>query len=717
MEEKKRQRKWIKVLQFLAAYLVAAWTFLQFVDWILIRYSISPYWVDILLWLFVGIIPSLLIYLYHQERINKKILKLREKIIFPLNAVVLALALYFSFGNSDLSATTKTINYENEQGERKTAFITKEEFRSGFSIFNFKSKTNDSTIVWMQWGIPSLLDEDLKQNKNLSPERNFISNTTEKIKNAKLFNTSYVDGEFEIIDSTYTITTFIRNSDDGKIIIEKTFVGTDVLDLIDDITIFVTNNFTTNEFNTPKYIDLNVKEFTSNSIKALKHYFNGDYEAAIQEDGTFALAYLAATKRNLTFNKSKFEEQVLADKAYAYRLKLPIQKQLETLIFKNLAYDQFENAEELVKLQLEVDPSDPAFNSILYNLYGRTKNTKAYTEHAYASYKNKKSIPNGFAMLEASLIKEDYTKVLKELSAIELLQPNNDDIFTLKLVPQLLKGDIKAAAKTQKKIKLIHPDWKNLTKVYDVAIAYLKNHKVSKEALQKFEGEYRNNNSEQTNTFWVKNNTLLSYISNQNIDIHILAGDNLLVEGNALNGTTYKYEFLKNDQNEFYALKMEQNGFSNSYTSWSWKIDAYIKKAESLLEEKMLDSAKIAYKKAIKANPKHHYLNDALAHINYVKSVDSMRLKNQLNEVAGTYGNRNFWVEKGKLFYKRPKLPKIHLLPISDNRYISLTKHATQYGFERTKGDKLASLAYRYNNEDKIWVKLDDDKNYLLKND
>ena len=61
------RKKWLNTLKFLAAYLVAAWTFLQFVDWALIRYSISPHWVDILLWLFIGIIPSLAIYLFHQE--------------------------------------------------------------------------------------------------------------------------------------------------------------------------------------------------------------------------------------------------------------------------------------------------------------------------------------------------------------------------------------------------------------------------------------------------------------------------------------------------------------------------------------------------------------------------------------------------------------------------------------------------------------------------
>ena len=99
--EKKNTKKWQKTLQFLAAYLVAAWTFLQFVDWALIRYKISPHWVDILLWVFIGIIPSLIIYLNNRERINNKILKLREKIILPVNIVRIAVVIYGGLGNID----------------------------------------------------------------------------------------------------------------------------------------------------------------------------------------------------------------------------------------------------------------------------------------------------------------------------------------------------------------------------------------------------------------------------------------------------------------------------------------------------------------------------------------------------------------------------------------------------------------------------------------
>ena len=124
MGKKFDKKRLTKTLQFFAAYLVAAWTLLQFVDWVLNRYNISPYWVDLLLWIFIGIIPSLIIYLYNQERINNKILKLREKIIFPLNVLLIMVVTYFGFGNSDLGATTKEISYTNNEGELQTQTIT-----------------------------------------------------------------------------------------------------------------------------------------------------------------------------------------------------------------------------------------------------------------------------------------------------------------------------------------------------------------------------------------------------------------------------------------------------------------------------------------------------------------------------------------------------------------------------------------------------------------
>ena len=80
-------------------------------------------------------------------------------------------------------------------------------------------------------------------------------------------------------------------------------------------------------------------------------------------------------------------------------------------------------------------------------------------------------------------------------------------MFYNKLRPLLHKGNIDEALKIQEKFKLLHPDFDNLTKVYDTAIAYLKNNKSTVEKLKPFEGTYRSNHDEQTYTYWVENNT------------------------------------------------------------------------------------------------------------------------------------------------------------------------------------------------------------------
>ncbi len=718
---KKTLNKWLQVLQYFAAYLVAAWTFLQFVDWILTRYSISPYWVDLFLWLFIGIIPSLLIYLYHRERINERILLRREKIIFPLNIVIISVGLYIGFGTADLGATTKSIDYTTEAGEKGTAIVTKEEFRTGFYINDFKPKNADSTAAWLEFGISILLNEDLLQNKNLKPRFLGVRNTTDKVREASYFYDFYVDGEFELVDSVFTITSYIRNAKTAEILEQKTVKGTDVLNLIDDITLFVTNTLDSKEINNPNYLDLDVKEFTSGNLKALEHYIHGQYENAIKEDSTFALAYLAAGRQNLIFNLSKLDEQALADKAYQYRNKLPLQKQGETLLSKYLAYDQFEEAEKLVKIQLEVDPSDNTYNEILNNIYGRTKNLEAYTQRAYDAWKHEKNRANGFNFLNAGIIREDYDNILRELNTFSLLLPNDDNIFSLKLMPQLLKGEIESAKKTQEKIKLLHPNLKNLTKVYDTAIAYLKEKRVSKKDLKKFEGDYRSNVTEQTSRIWIPKSTLLKYTSNQNITPLVMAGDYKLVAGHALMGRTWSWEFFRDDAGKIYAYKNEQNDFENSSFAWYWKVDETILKAESFLVGKQLDSAKAAYEKAIIANPKHYYLKDALAHINYIMGTDSITLAKQLKEVAGTYSkkenkrSRRFWIKDGRLLYKRDGLPSKELLPISETRYINMSELQFNFEFEYYDGKPIASYAWRYDPEKMAWEKFNPEVNYLYK--
>jgi len=704
------KRNWKQIFQLLAAYLVAAWTFLEFLDWLLNRYSMSPYWVEVFIWIFIGIIPSLLIFLYHRERISEGRLKLREKIIFPLNIVVLIIGLYFGFGTSDLGARTKSINYTTEEGEARTALITKEEFRTGFYIYNFTPKEKDSANAWLEFGISRLLLEDLLQNKNLSPGYLGLTTTPDKVKESSYFHDYYIDGEFEKTDSTFILTTYIRNAKNAKIVEEKTIEGPDILDLIDDATVFITSSFSSGEFNSPNYLDMDVREITSTNLKALEYFSKGDYENAFTEDSTFALAYLFAGRRNLRFSQGNIEERALADKAYEYRYKLPLQRQSETLVQKYLAYDQFDDAEKLVKLQLEVDPSSDTYNQTLRNIYGRTRNMEAYTELGYQAWENDQNRNTGVNRIDASIIQEEYDETIDLLNTFARLQGNDPTLMAFRLLPQLYKGDLEEARKTLDRFKLLQPELEVHANLYEKALDYLEANPVTPGDLQKFSGEYRSGNSEQTNTFWVHKNTLLQYVSNQDITPLIMGAERTVVSGHPAIGQTGKKEFFENSNGEFYAYRYHQYSWQDSLQVWYWRLDESILKAESLMAAKQWDSARVAYEEAIAANPNHYYLKYPLAHLKYRDSVDTESYARQLREVEGTYSKegveskRRFWVQDGRLFYKRDGLASKELLPVSPTRYLDMVNHSTQYEFEYNEGVVVASYVSSFDPELKRWI-------------
>ena len=334
----KARKKLTKVFQFFAAYLVAAWTFLQFLDWIFNRYQLSPHWIDICLWVFIGIIPSILIYLYHQNRINKRILHLREKIIFPLNIILLLAFLLLSFNSKDLSAKTKKISYTNAAGKLEHKTILKEKYRTGIPLFNFNQENIDSNTAWINNAIPDLLFADLSQDNNAKPLVLRSTTTTDKISATKDYNDLYVDGSYEVNDGVYSITPTIRNSANGKLMASKNFIGSDLLKILDTISIYVREVAGINEQKRDLYPDLLLEEFVSSDLEAIKYYILGRNESplnfakAFEIDSTFTIAYRELAQLISYWNTGPEEAKFLFDKAYQFRKKLPHNEQFEIML-------------------------------------------------------------------------------------------------------------------------------------------------------------------------------------------------------------------------------------------------------------------------------------------------------------------------------------------------------------------------------------------------
>lgn len=711
---KNKSQSWQNVIKFLAAYLVAAWTFLQFVDWILNRYDISPYWVDILLWTFVGVIPSLIIYLFNRERINKKILKLREKIIFPLNVILIAIVLYFAFGNSDLGSTTKEVTFTNNSGELQTQTITKEEFRIGIPVYNFRQKKKDTAFSWVENTINKLLKLDLEQNKTLMPSWYYIENTIDKINNSKVFDKFYVDGEYEVINGIYNITPVLRNSKNGNEIARKTFSGDDFFTLVDEISIFLKDNVGIVNETKERYIDLEIKDITTNSIEALKLWSNRAYEAAVNIDDGFALAYLYNAIRRNKYSQGELEEKYLIDKAYENKSKLPTQIQFEILMYKNIIYNRWDNAKDLVKYQLEMEPNNATYNRLLDLIYSETKDIEGFYNHASERFTKIKNETNARNYYQALLLKREFQKAIDLVKMYEILSPNTEEVQLIKAYTYLASGNLEKAKEIYKKIDLLWPKESVYKDEVEKYISFHEDKNTSKFDIKTVEGFFRSVSTEQQIEYYEKGNNVMVHYKNQ-LMYPVLTYDSSLLSLNAgwLGGN--KHVFEKDSSGVIYKVNVQQFNQKRVDNYYYYREHQDIVKAYNLLKEHKYDSLKNTFDVLVKNYPHHWFLEQAKQHINYVATLSPSELQSQYSKIIGNYANRKFWVENNRLYYKRDNLSKIEILPISKTRYINLTKFDTNYEFEFLSNNKIASLAMSYNFEKEQWDRMTDNRNYLLK--
>ena len=715
-EDRTDKKKWKKVAQIVAGYLVAAWTFLQFLDWTLIRYQISPYWVDVLLWIFVGILPSLILYVLRADTISRKNLKLREKIIFPANVLLLGILIYFIFGNSDLGSTTKEVSFTNEFGDTQTQIITKEEFRIGFPIFNFQQKTNDSTTAWIGTTINKLIALDLNQDKNFAPEWNHLDNTVEKVKVSSIFNDYYVDGEYEVKEGVYSIVSVLRNSKNGKEIKQIQVSGTDFFSLIDQITVFLKESLVLRDELRDRYVDLDIKEITTTSMKALEAWSNSEYEQAVEEDQGFALAYFYNAQRRTRFSQGELEEKYLIDKAFKYKDKLPYQLQFEILMYKHLVYNRWKDAEELLKYQLEIEPNNRNYNQLLYIIYSETKNIDAYYEHASARFNKDQNITTSEEYFRALVLKGKFKESKRLVKMFELIAPDVEEVQRIKAYNYLANGEIDKSEETYKKVNLRWPEESVFKSVVKDYIAYHRNNGSFEFDEPTQLGIYRSSMSEQQIEYFDIENTKFIHYKNQLMNRAMVAENKSLIFLDPTSTYGSKHEFEKDSLGQVYRVKVDQFTNQNLSTYYYYKELDEMREAFKLLQENKRAGLKETFEKLVAEHPKHWFLKGVVQHLTYIEGKKPEALQKQFSKIAGNYENRVFWVENGQLFYKRDNLTRVELLPISETRYINLSKYSTNYGFEFLKDNQVASFAWTFDFSKNEWSKLTDDRNYLLKN-
>ena len=157
-----------RVPQILGGYLAGSWIILEFLDWLVQRYPISPHVQDFGLVALASMIPTVILLAYYHGKPGKDQWTRVEKIGIPTNLILTALLLIFLFRGRDLGATITPVSLIDEQGHQIERSIPKSEFRKKVAIFSLENESGDTSLNWLMHAIPNMVRYDLYQDMYLT---------------------------------------------------------------------------------------------------------------------------------------------------------------------------------------------------------------------------------------------------------------------------------------------------------------------------------------------------------------------------------------------------------------------------------------------------------------------------------------------------------------------------------------------------------------------
>jgi len=342
-----------RVPQIVGIYLAVSWGIIQFIEWLVNRYPISPHLPEFSLAILASMIPTVLLVAYFHGKPGRDRWTMTEKVGIPLNVVAATIFLFFSFSGKDLGAATKTVRVEDEAGNTIHRAIPKSEFRQRLAIFYFDNQSGDSTLDWLQYGLPYLIEYDLTQDSYISTRVDFSDAYAEagfkygtgvplslKKQIAEEHHLSkFISGILRKENDQYIIETTLYNTSTGRRIAQNSYTGPDIFMLADDISSGLKKDMKIPDYHIERTEDLPISELTTNNLDAFKVFTEGYFaysdlndfktgiskmEQAVEMDSLFALAWLNLHGIYAMENRTEDSRRALNKTLeYKYRLSEP----------------------------------------------------------------------------------------------------------------------------------------------------------------------------------------------------------------------------------------------------------------------------------------------------------------------------------------------------------------------------------------------------------
>ena len=390
-----------RIPQILGAYLIASWAVLEFADFAVNRYVLSPYLVDFALALLALMAPSVLLLAWFHGAPGRDSWTRVEKIGIPLNLAVAGIVLFGVFQGRDLGAATTTVLVADEEGNELERVVPKSEFRRKVALFPFDNVSADTSLGWLQHGMPLAIYLDLRQDIFFDVRQ--AEYFAERLREAgytagvdvplslqrKIAQETHRDyfltGTITRAEGEIVVETSLYDAARGRLVSEASVSGADPLAMADSLSLQLKRDLEIPARHIEESTDLPVAELVTASRSAFRDYvegfyavaFDGDWERAIravnsarEEDPSFAYAHMLAYQVLLLGNRGpEGQEAVKAAVEHDYRL-AERDGFAAKINFYHLVRQDIGKAVAVARMQTELFPDDVEGHANLAQLLG-----------------------------------------------------------------------------------------------------------------------------------------------------------------------------------------------------------------------------------------------------------------------------------------------------------------------------------------------------------
>jgi len=312
------------------AYFVGGWILLEFTDWAVGRWVLSPHITDLVVACWLLMIPTVALLAWtHGARGRDRWTRL-EIAGVTLNLLLAVAVVFGVFRGRDLGAATTPVVAVDEDGLRIERDVAKREFMRRVAVFAFVNESGEEELDWLQLGAPWSLALDLEQDDWMRPvtgfaqelggEDPFSPSHLPLSRQREIARDRFLDyllvGAIRGGGDSLVLVSRLYDAETGSLLEEREFEGTHPLDLVDRVSSQLRADLDVPSGHRSRTPDLPVRELLSDSLVAVRAFLQAEYAegrdaaanlrllaAAVGTDSTFALAQAALGEAYLAFNQ------------------------------------------------------------------------------------------------------------------------------------------------------------------------------------------------------------------------------------------------------------------------------------------------------------------------------------------------------------------------------------------------------------------------------